>query len=202
METSVSNQLKFKDIICAFKHLLDIVNGNIKKARKPTTSRRPHHTSCRGNQSHKSLTINTFSPRNFTILAPQMCHLTDSIPYSSQEGRLLTDITSDGHTSFHTMLQMITRHGCKSLLVQVDPGAEVNTMPLSKYKKLFPGHFTKPGNLRKKALQPIKHMWTAHNMGPQKFLGYFMMDIQHKTLPDILQFRFFVFNKSTLTKIL
>ena len=36
-------------------------------------------------------------------------------------------------------------------------------------------------------------MWTAHDMSPQTLLGYFIADIQHKTLPDILQVRFFVF---------
>ena len=69
--------------------------------------------------------------------------MTHRTPYSNQEGRLLADTISDGHASFHTMLQMITKQGCKTIPVKVDPGAEVNTMPLSKYKKLFPVHFKK-----------------------------------------------------------
>ena len=42
---------------------------------------------------------------------------------------------SDGHTSFHTMLQMVTKHGCKPIPVKIDSGAEINTVPLRKYKK-------------------------------------------------------------------
>ena len=32
---------------------------------------------------------------------------------------------------------MITKQGSKPLLVKVDPGADVNTVPLSKYKKFI-----------------------------------------------------------------
>ena len=39
-------------------------------------------------------------------------------------------------------------------------------------------------------------------MSPQKFLGYFITEIQHKTLPDILQVRFFVLKDNTSPKIL
>ena len=61
---------------------------------------------------------------------------------------------------------------------------------------------TKSGNLKSKALHPTPNTWTAHNMTPQKFLGYFIADIQHKSLPDILQVRFFVFKDNTSPKIL
>ena len=47
------------------------------------------------------------------------------------EGQLITDRASDGHTSFHTTLQIDTKQGAKSIPVKVDPGAEVNTIPLS-----------------------------------------------------------------------
>ena len=56
---------------------------------------------------------------------------------------------------------MITKQGCKSIPVKVDPGAEVNTLPLGKYKKLLPAHIPKLGNLKRKALQPTTHTWTA-----------------------------------------
>ena len=39
-------------------------------------------------------------------------------------------------------------------------------------------------------------------MTPQRFLGYFIADIQHKSLPDILQVRFFVFQDHTSPQIL
>ena len=75
------------------------------------------------------------------------------------------------------MLQMVTKHGCKPIPVKIDSAAEINTVPLSKYKKLFPAHVTKSGNLKSKALHPTTNTWAAHNMTPQKFLGYFLADI-------------------------
>ena len=112
------------------------------------------------------------------------------------------DVASDGHTSFHTTLQMVTKQGSKPLPVKVDPGADVNTIPLTKYRKLFPAHFTKAGNLKQKALHPTRHTWTVHDETPQQFLGYFIADIHHKTKPEVLPIRFYVFNDTTSPKIL
>ena len=108
-----------------------------------------------------------------------MSHITSSTD-SSPEGKLHTDVASDGQTSFHTTLHMVIKQGSKSLPVKVNPGADVNTIPLTKYRKLFPSHLTKAGNLKQKALQPTRHMWTAHDETPQQFLGYFIADIHHQ----------------------
>ena len=97
---------------------------------------------------------------------------------------------------------MITKQGSKSIPVKVDPGADVNTITLSKYKKLFPAHFTKAGNLKQKALHPTSHTWTAHNDKPQQFPGFFIADIHHKTQPDVLPVRFYIFKDTTSPRIL
>ena len=97
---------------------------------------------------------------------------------------------------------MITKQGSKPIPVKVDPGADINTIPLSNYRKLFPIHFTKAGNLKQKSLQPTKHTWTAHNDTPQQFLGFFIADIHQKTTPEILPVRFYVFKDTTSPKIL
>ena len=47
------------------------------------------------------------------------------------------DVASDGQTSFHTTLQMVTKQGSKSLPFKVNPGTDVSTIPLSKYRKLY-----------------------------------------------------------------
>ena len=130
-----------------------------------------------------------------------MSHITSSTE-TSAEGKLHTDVASDGHTSFHTTLQMVTKQGSKPLPVKVDPGADVNTIHLTKYRKLFPAHFTKAGNLKQKALHPTRHTWTAHDETPQQFLGYFIADIHHKTKPEVLPIRFYVFKDTTSPKIL
>ena len=97
---------------------------------------------------------------------------------------------------------MITKQGSKQILVKVDPGADVNTVPLSKYRKLFPTHFMKAGNLKQKILHPTRHIWRAHDETPQQFLGFFIADIHHKTTSDILLVRFYVFMDTTSPKIL
>ena len=97
---------------------------------------------------------------------------------------------------------MITKQGSKPILVKVDPGADVNTVLLSKYRKLFPTHFTKVGNLKQKILHPTRHTWRAHDETPQQFLGFFIADIHHKSTPDILPVRFYVFKDTTSPKIL
>ena len=48
----------------------------------------------------------------------------------SNEDQLYMDRAPDGQKSFHTTLQLVSKQGCKSLLVKVDPGADVNTIPL------------------------------------------------------------------------
>ena len=111
------------------------------------------------------------------------------------------DVAPHGQTSFHATLQMVTKQGSKSLPVKVDPHADVNTIPLTKYRKLFPAHFTKAGNLKQKALHPTRHMWTVHDETPQQFLGYFMADIHHKTQPVVLHTRFYIFKDNTSPKI-
>ena len=97
---------------------------------------------------------------------------------------------------------MITKQGSKSLPVKVDPGTDVIIIPLTKYKKLFVAHFTKASNLKQKALHPTKHTWTAHDETPQQFLGYFLADIHHKTQPEVLPIRFYIFKDTTSPKIL
>ena len=65
------------------------------------------------------------------------------------EGQLYTGKAPDDYRLFHTILQLIMKQGCKSLPVKVDPEAEANIIPLSRYRFLFPHHFhtngTRPG---------------------------------------------------------
>ena len=114
--------LQAKTMITAFQQLLNILNGKSNTPGKPITSRRPHPT-C----SHR-----TSSPHTC-----QISHLTHKSSNSHTEFNLPTDFASDGHTSFHTTLKMITKQGCKPISVKVDSGAEINTVLLSKYKNCF-----------------------------------------------------------------
>ena len=86
--------------------------------------------------------------------------------------------------------------------MKVDPGAEVNTIPLSRYRKLFQKNFTKAGNIKKNVLHPTSHLWSSHDSKPQQFLGYFIINIHHKTISKTLPFRFYVFQDTTNPPIL
>ena len=147
----------------------------------PSKNRQSRHRSPSPTNTHRS----SHQPRRqrSPTRSQQVSHITSSTE-TSAEGKLHTDVASDGHTSFHTTLQMVTKQGSKPLPVKVDRGADMNTIPLTKYRKLFPAHFTKAGNLKQKALHPTRHMWTAHDETPQQFLGYFIADIHHKTKPE------------------
>ena len=103
------------------------------------------------------------------------------------------DRAPDGQKSFHTTLQLVTKQGCKCLPKKVDPGTDVNTIALSCYKTLFPNHFTRDGQLKKNALGSTANTWSPHDGTTKQFLGYFTIDVQHKTSPQILPLTHYVF---------
>ena len=121
---------------------------------------------------------------------------------SSIETNLITDTALDGHTVFHTTLQIVTSQGCKNLQVKVDPGADCSIIPLSCFCSAFPKHFTKSGALKKSALQPTHTTWSAHDGKHRHLLGYIVLNIQHKTTPQILPIKFYVFEDHTNPVIL
>ena len=127
----------------------------------------------------------------------QVSHLATHNTVASLETHLITDTTIDGQTEFHTMLQVTTSQGCKPLHVKVDPGAESSLFPLSHFCHAFPKHFTKSGALKKAALIPMWQTWSAHDGTCQSFLGYIMLNIQHKTLHQTLLIKFFIFEDAT-----
>ena len=91
------------------------------------------------------------TPRSY-----QVSHLISTV-HSRPEDKLATDVASHGHASFHTTLQIITKQGSKSNPVNIDPGADINTITLSKCTKIFPALFTKAGNPKQKVLHPTRH---------------------------------------------
>ena len=123
----------------------------------------------------------------------QVSHLTSHSMASSIETNLITDTALDGHTAFHTTLQIVTSQGCKNLQVKVVPGADCCIIPLSHFCSAFPKHFTKSGTLKKSALQPMLTTWSGHDGKHRHLLGYIVLNIQHKTTPQILPINFLCF---------
>ena len=160
-------------------------------------SRSPHR------KQYRSPQHNSRKRRSPTPHIHQVSHVPHILPRPyAAEGQLFTDRASDGHTSFHTTLQVDTKQCAKSIPVKVDPGAEVNTIPLSQYRKLFKKNFTKAGNIKSNVLNPTSHLWSSHDSKPKQFLGYFITNIHHKTISKTLPVRFYVFQDTTNPPIL
>ena len=110
----------------------------------------------------------------------------DSITTGSQaEGKFYTKSTSNGQVVFFTCLQLPAGDGTKTMTVRIDPGAQVNTIPLSRYHVLFPKKLTKSRFPKAKALLPTHHMWISHNGLPKCFLGHFIVKVSHASEPKM-----------------
>ena len=97
---------------------------------------------------------------------------------------------------------MVNKHGSKLMPAQVDPGPDINSIPISKYKTLFPAHFMKAGNLNRRHFNqqdtPGQLITTPCNSS----IGFFISDNYHKTQPEVQQVRFDVLKDTTCPKIL
>ena len=100
--------------------------------------------------------------------------LTDSFETSAYpvEGSLLMERASDGQVSFYTCLMLPTKNDTKTMTVKIDPGAQVTTIPLSQYWKLFPNKFTETRYPKSGSLIPTTHTWISHDGTPKPVLGY------------------------------
>ena len=96
-----------------------------------------------------------------------------------------------------------TKNGAKSMIMKIDPGAQVvNTIPLSRYGKLFPhkmieSRYPKPGTLIL-----TSYFWISHDGKPQPFLGHFIAKVNHAMLPRSYPTHFYVFEDTISPQIL
>ena len=167
----------------------------------------PHHSPSHStSQSHSAYQSNK-SPRysnrwhtpfqyNHDIIKviPAPPH-TDSVKTSAypKESSLLMEQASDGQVSFYTSLMLPTKNGTKSMMMKTDPGAQVNTIHLSRYQRLFPHEISKPSYPKPGTLIPTSHSWISHDSKPQSFLGHFITKVNHATLPRSYPTHFYVF---------
>ena len=127
----------------------------------------------------------------------------DSITTGSQaEGKLYMESASDGQVAFYTHLQLPAQDGTKTMTVNIDPGAQVNTIPFSRYQTLFPKKLTKSRYPKAKALLPTHHTWISHDGSPKPFLSHFIVDVLHVTEPKTYPVHFYVFEDATSPHIL
>ena len=104
----------------------------------------------------------------------------DSITTGNQaEGKLYTESASDGQVAFFTCLHLPAQNGTKTMVVKIDPGTQVNTIPLSRYHDLYPNNLTKSRYPKSKSLMPTHHTWISHDDLPKHFLGHFIVEVVH-----------------------
>ena len=122
----------------------------------------------------------------------------DSITTGSQaEGKLFMERASDGQVAFYTQLDLPAQSGTKTMVVKIDPGTQVNTIPLSRYHTLYPNHLNKSRYPKAKILMPTSHTWMTHDGLPKPFLGHFITEVSHATEPRTYPVRFYVFEDTT-----
>ena len=120
----------------------------------------------------------------------------------TQEGTLLPKCTSDGQVIFYTWLHLTPRTGMKHWTVKINPSASVNTIPLSRYQKIFPQKIAENKYPKPSSLKPTSHSWISHDSSPQPFLGQFITDIRHVSQARSYPTCFYVFEDATSPHIL
>ena len=166
-------------------------------------SHSPSHSSAhnaspqQSNQHHCHATPYQYSHNHIAVIPA------DSIITSTQpEGSLYTESASDGQVTFYTRLQLPTHDGTKQMTKKIDPGAQVNTTPMSKYHALFPNKLNKSRFPKPNALLPIAHTWMSHDGLPKPFLGHFVAEVMHASEPRSYLTHFYMFKDATSPHIL
>ena len=85
---------------------------------------------------------------------------------------------------------------------KIDPGDQVNTIPLSRYWKIFPHKISESKYPKEGTLIPLNHSWISHDGKPQPFLGHFIANVNHATWPRSYPMQFYVFKDATSLQIL
>ena len=168
----------------------------------PTSSNYGHPITSTAMETQSNRCLSPYPATSSTTPPHQVSHFTAINPLSNVETSSITDTTTNGDTSFHTVLQIITIQGSNPLHIKVDPGTSCTTIPLSHFHKIFSKYFTKTGVLKKTGFKPTACNWSSHDGTLQNLLGYIMLDIQHKTLPQILPCKCFMLEDVTSPDIL
>ena len=83
------------------------------------------------------------------------------------------------------------------MVVKIDPGAQVNTIPFSRYHTHYPNCLNKSRYPKAKTLMPTNHTWMSHDGLPKPFLGHFITEVSHAKEPRTHPVRFYVFEDTT-----
>ena len=90
----------------------------------------------------------------------------------------------------------------QQMTVKIDPGAQVNIIPLIWYWKIFPHKISETGLPKPSTLSPTSNTWISHYGSTKPFLGHFIANVQHATLPRLYPTQFYNFEDDTFPHIL
>ena len=79
---------------------------------------------------------------------------------------------------------------------------QVNTIPLSRYQKIFSHKINTAKYIKQGTLIPTKHSWISHDGKSQPFLGQFIASVKHASQPRLYPMWFYVFKDATSPHIL
>ena len=109
---------------------------------------------------------------------------------------------SDGQVSFYTCLLLPTKNGMEMMTIKINPGAQVSTIPLIQYQKLFPHKLIESRYPKPATLIPTAYIWISHNGTLKPFLGHFITKVNHAMLLRLYPTWFYVFEEATSPQIL
>ena len=161
-----------------------------------------HSPTCGASPRHSSHSKRHSTPHRYYQDALEMIPANSITTGSQAEGKLFNESTSDGQVAFYTCLHLPAWSGTKTMTVKIDPGTQVNTIPLSKYCTIYPNKLTKSKYPKAKSLMPTHHTWISHDGLPKPFLGHFIVEVAHEKEHRMYLVRFYVFEDATNPHIL
>ena len=82
--------------------------------------------------------------------------------------------------------------------VNIDKGAQANTIALNRFKKMFPHMVNDQDKLIKHAVTSTERTWVSHDWSPQQFIGQFITHTQHANDHKSYPTHFYVFKHTTV----
>ena len=168
-----------------------------------TLSHSPSHSPTCGTSSRCSSHSKRHStPHRYYQDALEVIPANSMTTGSWAEGKLFTESTSNRQVAFYTCLHLPARSGTNTMTIKIDPGTQVNTIPLSKYCNLYPNKLTKSRYPKAKTQMPTHHTWISHDGSQKPFLGHFIVEAAHAKEPRMYPVRFYVFEDTMSPHIL
>ena len=127
-------------------------------------SRPAHPPKVSGEQFHNTFTCDALISNGNELHDPP-----------SNKGKAYTDTDSDGKTEIITDITCKFKGKLIAMEVKVDPGSEINCIPLSHFRRLFPQLCSKDGSPKENALEPTLAQFEVYDGGIMTSHGWIIL---------------------------